>query len=131
MTLPTCECLQQKEEVNTPLPKVGDPQRCFGRLETLYFPMTSPSLFCLSTLDPPCVSLSDSIKEPGIQAPIRWLLRDVSLPSIWSAGFLNKVIFFASPPLLSDSLACCVVSRASLDLVTWRCLFTQVGGVPS
>ena len=46
------------------------------------------------------LSLSDSIKEMGIQTQIRWFSRDTSLPSSWSAGFLNKVVFLASTPRL-------------------------------
>ena len=41
----------------------------------------------------------------------------ISLPSSPSAGFLNKVTFFASTPCLSDLLACFMASRASLDSV--------------
>ena len=59
-----------------------------------------------------------SIKEPGIQTPTSWLCWDISLPSSWSAGFLNKVVFLAATPHLSDSLAYRVVSRANLDSVT-------------
>ena len=69
-----------------------------------------------------------SIKEPGIQTHIRWLFHDISLPSSWSASFLNKVIFFASTPRLWDSLACCVASRASLDSAT-KCLPQESGQV--
>ena len=35
----------------------------------LHFFTASPSLFCLLTSVPHCFSLSDSIKEPGIQTP--------------------------------------------------------------
>ena len=40
-------------------------------------------------------SLPYSIKEPGIQTPIRWLLGDISLPYSGSAGFPNEVVFLA------------------------------------
>ena len=66
----------------------------------LYFLTASPSLFCLFTLLPHRLSLSDSIKETGIQTQIRWFFRDTSLSSSQSAGFLNKVVFFASTPRL-------------------------------
>ena len=45
------------------------------------------------TLLPHHRSLSDSIKETGIQTQIRWFFRDTSLPSSQSAGFPNKVVF--------------------------------------
>ena len=50
-----------------------------------------------------------------------WLslsLLDISLPSPWSDGFLNKVIFFASTAHLLELLSCRVASKVSLDLVT-------------
>ena len=59
-----------------------------------------------------------SVKEPGIQTQVRWLLWDICLTSFRSAGFLNKVIFLASTAHSSDLLACHAASRASLDLVT-------------
>ena len=31
-----------------------------------------------------------SVKQPGIQMPKRWLFWNISSPSSWSAGFLNK-----------------------------------------
>ena len=43
---------------------------------------------------------SYSIKEPGIQTPISWLLGDISLPYSGSAGFPNEVVFLASAPRL-------------------------------
>ena len=46
------------------------------------------------------LSLSDSIKETGIQTQIRWFFRDTSLSSSWSAGFPNKVVFLVSTPRL-------------------------------
>ena len=57
------------------------------------------------------------IHEPGIQTPIRWLFWGASLPSCWSAGSPIWSLFLASTPRLSDSLAPCVASRASLDSV--------------
>ena len=61
-----------------------------------------------------------SLKEPGIQTPIRWLLWGTSLPSSLSAGSLIKVSSLLQHLSLSDSLAYCVESRASLDSVTWH-----------
>ena len=69
-------------------------------------------VFTSSTPFPLC-----PIKEPGTQTLTRWLFWDISLPSSSSAGFLNKVVFLASTSL-SDSLACRVASRMSLDSVT-------------
>ena len=54
-------------------------------------------------------------KKPGIQALERCHL----LPSSWSAGFPNKVIFLASIPSPLDLLASRVASRVSLDSVTF------------
>ena len=70
---------------------------------------------------PPCPS------ETGIQAPTRWLFRDISLPSSWSASFLNKVIFLASTPCLLDLLACCAVSRLSLVSETVEVMMNMEG----
>ena len=63
------------------------------------------------------------IKESGIQTPVRSLFWDMSLPS-WSASSLHKVIFLASAPHLSYSLAWCVSSRSSLESVTGSCQIT-------
>ena len=49
-----------------------------------------------------------------------WLslsLWDISLPSPWSDGFLNKVIFLVSTAHLLELLSCHVASKVSLDLV--------------
>ena len=67
--------------------------RWFARLKPLplYFPTASPSLFCCLTLAPHCFFFFCSVKEPGIQTPIRWLFWGTSLPSSWSASSLTKV----------------------------------------
>ena len=53
------------------------------------------------------------VTKRSIQTLTRWL-------SYWSASFPNKPVFLASTPLLSDSFACCVASRASeLGLSNW------------
>ena len=62
---------------------------------------------------PPC-----SIKETGIQTPIRWLFWDISLPSSQSTGFSNKVIICCLNTLSTDLLAYHAVSRVNLDSVT-------------
>ena len=56
-----------------------------------------------------------AIKECDVHAPGRWLFLEASLHPL---SFLNKVVFFASTPHLSDLLAYGAVSRGSLDLVT-------------
>ena len=38
------------------------------------------------------------IKEPGIHTPSKWLLWDINLPSSWSTGFPDKIVFLASIP---------------------------------
>lgn len=60
-------------------------------------------------------SSSWSIKawHPGLT---KWLFWDFNLPSSWSTGSLNKIIFLFSTPCLSDSLAYHVASRVSLTL---------------
>ena len=46
--------------------------------------------------------------------PDRMVPWNISLPSSWSPGFQNKIIFLTSTPHLLDSLACHVVSRMNL-----------------
>ena len=46
-------------------------------------------------------------KEPGIQTRVRWLFWDISLPSSWSEGFLNKVLFLALTPCLRFIVLLC------------------------
>ena len=82
-------------DAHTPFKGWPFPGRCFTRLKTLslYFPPASPSLFCLLTLVPHCVCLSDSTKETGI--PTDWqggFFWGTSLPSSQSARSLNKVL---------------------------------------
>ena len=82
--------------------KAEDPFTLFPHhlfLSFIYFPTAWPSLFCLLILASHCFS-----PWPGIQTLMRWLLWDISLPSSWSASFLNKVILLASTLCLSDSL---------------------------
>ena len=50
-------------------------------------------VFTSSTPPPHC-----RIKEPGIHTPSKWLLWDINLPSSWSTGFPNKIVFLASIP---------------------------------
>ena len=71
------------------------------------------SLFCFLTFPHLC-----SIKEPGIQTPIRWLFWGISLPPSQSADFLNKVVFLASISYVLDLSGCCAVSRVTLNSVT-------------
>ena len=70
---------------------------------SLYFPNASPSLFCPWTLVPHCFSLSNYKRcwhpDPNKMFTLR--------PSSQSASFPGKVIFLASTPHLSDSLAYC------------------------
>ena len=77
----------RKEEINTSPSQDWPFQEIFARLMAflLYF-LISPHL---------C-----SIKEPVIQILIGWLFWDISLPSSWSAGFPNEVVFQASTPCL-------------------------------
>ena len=105
----------RKEEINTSPPGGWLFQEIFTRLTDFFFFFF---LLYLFTSPPLCFR-----KEPGIQILIRWLFWDTSLQSSWSAGFPNKVIFLASTPSLLDLLACCVVSRVSLDSVTCTTLY--------
>ena len=99
LTLPTCEWMMARKKKLTHLSlEGGHSRRCFARLIALFTLLHH----CLSLSTLPfllnflIISLSGSIKEPGIQTQTRWLFWDISLPSSWSAGFLNKVIFLAS-----------------------------------
>ena len=110
----------RNKKLTHPSLKAGHSRRCFARLIALFTLLhhhLSLSIlpFLLNFL---IISLSGSIKEPGIQTRTRWLFWDISLPSFWSAGFLNKVILLALTPCLQDLLAYFAVSRISLDLVT-------------
>ena len=77
-----------------------------ARKKKLTHPLTKAwslqEMFCQTdgpfTLLPHRLSLSDCIKETGIQTQKRWFFRDTILPSSPSAGFLNKVVFLASTP---------------------------------
>ena len=103
-TLSTCGWLQEwrNEHIQSPsLAISGDICKING-LFTL-----------LPHLSPLC-----SIKEPGIQTPIRWLFWGISLPPSQSADFLNKVVFLASISYVLDLSGCCAVSRVTLDSVT-------------
>ena len=73
----------KKKKLTHPLPKAGHSRGYLQNLWAFYFTFSSPPHLC-------------AIKETGIQTPIRWLFRDISLPFSWSAGFPNKVVFFAS-----------------------------------
>ena len=100
----------KKEEINHPHPR-----------------LVIPKMFTLFTLLPPCISLSilpfyftslsDSMKETGIQTPLRWFFGDPSPPSFQSASFPNKVVFFASTPRLPVYWSA-VRQAESLDSVT-------------
>ena len=80
---PKCLCLgpyptvdgYTKEKINTSPPQGLLFQEIFVRLMA----------FCIYLLTalPLC-----SMKEPGIQTPVRWLFWDISLPSSLSVGFL-------------------------------------------
>ena len=102
LTLPTWEQLQQKEEINTPLPKAGPFQKCFARPKprSFWFLIASLSLclcLCLSLF----LCLSQMFWHPDPDKMVT-----MSLPSSWSASFSNKVIFFALTPHLLDLSAC-------------------------
>ena len=104
-----------KKEARTQ-PSPGWPPGAIWRGEALWLcSLTSPSLHftprCLPlsvlplTVAPYCLSLW-LCNRTSIQTLTRCLLWGISLLSSRSAGFPNKVIFFASTPHLSDSLAC-------------------------
>ena len=77
----------RKKKLTHPLPEAGHSRKHLENLRPFYFTSSSPPLLC-------------SIKETGIQTPIRWFWGNISLPSSQSAGFLNKVIFLSSTPCL-------------------------------
>ena len=86
----------RKEDINTSSPSLQNKR-------PLYFVSSppSPSHLC-------------SIKETGIQTLIRWLFWDMGLLSSGSASFQN----YSNKSV--DSMAWCMISRANLDLVTFR-----------
>ena len=77
----------RKKTLTHPLPEAG---HSWGHLQNLW-----PFHFTSSSPPPLC-----AIKETGTQTTIRWFSGDISLPSSWSAGFPNKVVFLASTPFL-------------------------------
>ena len=77
----------RKKKLTHPLPEAGHSRGYLKILWPFYSTSSSPPPLC-------------SIKETSIQTPIRWFFGDTSLPSSWSAGFPNKVIFLASTPHL-------------------------------
>ena len=99
----------KKKKLTHPLPEAGHSRGHLQILWPFYFTSSSPPLLY-------------SIKETGIQTPIRWFIRDTRLPSCLPAFRIKS--YFLLQHLVSDSLACRVVSRASLDSVThaysWR-----------
>ena len=82
---------------------------------------------------PHCLSLSDSIKETGIQTQIGRFFRDTSLPPSPSAGFPNKVVFLASTPRLRFiGLSCGEQSKLGLgnNHISWNLsVFMGIDGV--
>ena len=77
----------RKKKFTHPLPEAGHSRGYLQNLWPFYFTSSPPPPLC-------------SIKETDIQTRIRWFFGDTSLPSSWSAGFPNKVIFLASAPHL-------------------------------
>ena len=77
----------RKKKLTHPLPEAGHSRVYLHNLWASYFTSLSPLPLC-------------SIKETGIQTPIRCFFGDISLPSSGSASFPNKVVFLASTPRL-------------------------------
>ena len=101
----------RKEKINTSLclrlSILGDIYKING------FFILSPYLPCLW-----------SKKEPGIQTPTRLVFWDIILPSSLSANSPNKVVSLLQH-FVSDSLACHVASRASLDSLSFAALASK------
>ena len=85
------------EKLTYPLPEAGH-SRCFAGPMALFTLL--PPCLSLSILPFYFTSLSDSIKETGIQTPVRWFFGDPTLPSSCSSCFPNKVVLLASTPRL-------------------------------
>ena len=98
---PPVDVSRKKKKLTHPLMRLAIPQGYLQNLRPFDFTYSSPPPLC-------------AIKEAGIQTPIRWFIRDTSLASSPSAGFLNKVVFLASTPRPRFIAA----SRASLESVT-------------
>ena len=81
-----------------------------------------PLLFCevngLFILLPHLLPLPDFKKGTDTQTLMRWVSGNTNLLPSLSAGFLNKVFTPCRNTSFVNFLACCPVSRASLDLVT-------------
>ena len=77
----------KKKKLTHPLPEAGHSGGYLQNLWSFYLTSSSPLHLC-------------AIKETGIQTLVRWLFRDISLPSSQSASFPNKVVFLASTPHL-------------------------------
>ena len=101
---PPADC--RKKEINTflclRLAILGD----ICKMNGLFYFVSSP---------PPLISIHKRIWHPDQTRGLFW---DISLPTSWSAGSPNKVIFLASTPPFSDSLAFGAVSRESVDSAT-------------
>ena len=96
---PSVNCYKEKKRLTHSFQRLALPREILQDLWPLllYFLIASPTLFCLLTLVPPCFSLW-FYKRTWHPDPTRWSFWDISLPSSWSAGFLNSNI-----PCLSAS----------------------------
>ena len=92
----------RKKKLTHPLTQAGHSREYLQILWPFYFTSSSPALLC-------------SIKETGIQTPIRWFFGATSLPPSWSASFPNKVVLLASTPHLQfTGLSCREQSKLGL-----------------
>ena len=96
----------RKKKLTQPLPQAGHSRGQLQNLWPFYFISSSPPPLC-------------SLKETGIQTPIRCFFGDISLPSSQSADFPNKVVFLASiPHLRFIGLSCGQQSELGLSVTT-------------
>ena len=84
----------RKKKVTHPLTAAGHSRRRFARLIALF------------TLLPHRLSLSDSIKESGIQIPNKTVFGHPSPPSSPSAGLPNVILLASTPRLRFTGLSC-------------------------
>lgn len=109
LSLPTCEKKRLINILSKDWLFLGDVLPDW-RPFSLYFPMASPSLFCLLTLVPHCFWC---IKELNIQTPVRCLFWGTSLPP-FSVCQLRLNLSLTSTLVSSNALVYGVASRVSL-----------------
>ena len=123
---PVNDC--KKAEINTSPPGAWPFQEMFCKTDSRFF-----FFFSFTSSLPFSPSLC-SMKETGIKTLIRWLFWDISLPSSWSASFLNKVLAWPLTRPLNYNIVCRLVGLLGGELSEHACgnstLLTWWPGLP-